>query len=291
MFEKILLPLDGSKIAEQAFPYVVELATSFDSEVICAGVCELEEKDQTQTCQLYQNSQADLLKSKIGAKAKIKSVVLPGKASEEILKYAKANSINLLVMTSHGRSGIKPWSLGSTVDKILHTVDAPLLIVRAFEKSAVAGKSGLFNKIIVPLDGSETGGAAVPYAAELNKKLKSEIILFQVVATGKHVHTVGGLNFVNFQDLDLNASKTRAREYLNNISKKLAESNIVSKFEVKSGEADREIVKFAKDSKASLIALSSHGHTGIERWAYGSVTYKVLQTTDRSLLLVPFAKN
>ncbi len=138
------------------------------------------------------------MKSKIGAKAKIKSVVLPGKASEEILKYAKANSINLLVMTSHGRSGIKPWSLGSTVDKILHTVDAPLLIVRAFEKSAVAGKSGLFNKIIVPLDGSETGGAAIPYAAELNKKLKSEIILFQVVATGKHVHTVGGLNYRQF---------------------------------------------------------------------------------------------
>ena len=214
MFEKILLPLDGSKIAEQAFPYVVELATAFNSEVVCAGVCELEEKDQSQTCQLYQNSQADLLKSKIGSNAKIKSIVLPGKASEEILKYAKANSINLLVMTSHGRSGIKPWSLGSTVDKILHTVDQPLLIVRAFEKSAVAGKSGLFNKIIVPLDGSETGGAAIPYAAELNKKLKSEIILFQVVATGKHVHTVGGLNYVNFLDLDLNASKTGPKNIL-----------------------------------------------------------------------------
>jgi nucleotide-binding universal stress UspA family protein len=290
MFEKILVPLDGSKIAEQVFPFVVELATAFNSEVICAGICEIEEKDQSQTCQLYQNTQADLLKGKIGPNARVKSVVLEGKASEEILKFAKTNAVNLLVMTSHGKSGIKPWSLGSTMDKVLHTVDAPLLIIKAGEKGG-ASKTGLFNKILVPLDGSETGGTAIPYVAELNKKLKSEITFLQIVATGKHVHTIGGLNFVNFMDLDMNASKTRAKEYLSGINSKLNESSVSSKFEVKTGEADREIVKYAKDAKISLIALSSHGHTGIERWAYGSVTYKVLQTSDRSLLLVPFPKS
>jgi nucleotide-binding universal stress UspA family protein len=290
MFEKILVPLDGSKIAEQAFPFVVELATAFNSEVICAGVCEIEEKDQSQTCQLYQTTQADLLKGKIGPNAKVKSIVLEGKASEEILKYAKTNKVNLLVMTSHGKSGIRPWSLGSTMDKVLHTIDAPLLIIKANEKGEV-NKTGLFNKILVPLDGSETGGAAIPYVTELNKKLKSEIILLQIAATGKHVHTIGGLNYINFRDLDLNASKTRAKEYLSRINSKLGESEISSKYEVKEGEADREIVKYAKDAKISLIALSSHGHTGLERWAYGSVTYKVLQTSDKSVLLVPFPKS
>jgi nucleotide-binding universal stress UspA family protein len=290
MFEKILVPLDGSKIAEQAFPFIVELAAAFNSEVICAGVCEIEEKDQSQSCQLYQNTQADLLKSKIGPNAKVKSVVLEGKASEEILKYAKTNIVNLLVMTSHGKSGIKPWSLGSTMDKVLHTVDAPLLIIRAGEKGGVS-KTGLFNKILVPLDGSETGGAAIPFVTELAKKLKSEITFLQIVAMGKHVHTIGGLNYVNFRDLDLDASKTRAKEYLSGINSKLNESKISSKFEIKTGDADQEIVKYARDSKISLIALSSHGHTGIERWAYGSVTYKVLQTTDKSMLLVPFPKS
>jgi nucleotide-binding universal stress UspA family protein len=54
MFERILLPLDGSKIAEQVFPFVVELANAFSSEVICAGICEPEESEQANACQLYQ---------------------------------------------------------------------------------------------------------------------------------------------------------------------------------------------------------------------------------------------
>jgi len=291
MFEKILVPLDGSKFAEQTFPFVVELASVFNSEVIYAGICAIEEKDQSQTCNLYQSTQANLLRSKIGPNASVKSVVLEGKASEEILKYAKANSVNLLVMTSHGQSGIKPWSVGSTVDKVIHTVEAPLLLIRAVEKASESSRTGLFNRIVLPLDGSDAGGVAIPYVAELYKKFKSEIILFQVVATGKHVHTVGGLNYVNFRDLDLDASKVRAKEYLSNISKKLEEANVPSKIEVKLGEADREIVKFAKDSKASLIALTTHGHTGIERWAYGSVTYKVIHASYKSMLLIPPAKN
>jgi nucleotide-binding universal stress UspA family protein len=284
MFERILLPLDGSKIAEQVFPFVVELANAFSSEVICAGICEPEESEQANACQLYQNNQADLLKSKIGTGATIKSIVLSGHAAEEILNYAKKNNVTLVVMTSHGRSGIKPWSLGSTVDKVLHKVDAPLLIIRSAEKSVESGKTGLFSKILAPLDGSEAGESALPYAIELSKKLKSEVVLLQVLATGKHVHTIGGINYVNFRDLDMSASKTRAKDYLGKISHKLEEAKSSSKSEIKTGDPAEEIVKCAKETKAS------HGHTGIERWAYGSVTYKVLQTTDKSILLVPFAK-
>jgi nucleotide-binding universal stress UspA family protein len=291
MFEKILVPLDGSKIAEQAFPFVAELATAFGSEVICAGICEPEESEYGHVCQVYINSQAELLKNKMGTTAKMKPVVLSGRAADEILNYAKNNNVSLVVMTSHGRSGIKPWSLGSTVDKVLHKVDAPLLIIKATEKAAASGKTGLFSKILAPLDGSKAGESALPYAIELMKKLNAEVVLFEVLATGKHVHTIGGLNYVNFQDLDMNSTKVTAEEYLSKLSGKFEESKASAKFDIRMGDPAEEIIKYAREKKASLITLSSHGHSGIERWAYGSVTYKVLQTTDKSVLLVPFARS
>lgn len=290
MFEKVLVPLDGSKIAEQVFPFVAELATAFSSEVICAGVCEPEESENSQACQLYQNNQAELLKSKIGTNAKLKSIVLPGRAADEILSYAAKNNISLVIMTSHGRSDIKPWSLGSTVEKVLHKVEAPLLIVRATEKSTAPGETGLFSRVLAPLDGSEAGETTLPYLTGLMKQLHSETTLLRVLASGKHVHTIGGIDYVRFQDYDLNSTKAKAKEYLENIGSKLEGKTAITKRDVRVGDPAEEIVKCAKETKASLIILSSHGHSGIERWAYGSVTYKVLQTTDKSILLVPFAR-
>ena len=111
MFEKILVPLDGSKAAEQVFPCVIELASAFGSEVISVGVCEPEESEYGHICQVYVNSQSDILKDKIGVD-KVKSITLSGKPAEEIIDYADKSDVNLVVMASHGRSGIKPWSLG-----------------------------------------------------------------------------------------------------------------------------------------------------------------------------------
>lgn len=289
MFKRILVPLDGSKIAEQVFPFVAELSAAFNSEVICTGICEPEESEYGHACQLYINGQAELLKKKMSPDAKLKAVVLSGKAADEILSYATKNDVSLVVMTSHGRSGIKPWSLGSTVEKVLHKVEAPLLIVRATEKSISPGATGLFSRVLAPLDGSEPGEAALPYLTGLTKQLHSEIRLLRVLASGKHVHTIGGIDYVYFKDQDINSTKTKAIEYLEKIASKLDGATAIKKCDVRFGDPAEEIVKCAKETKASLIALSSHGHSGIERWAYGSVTYKVLQITNKSILLIPSA--
>lgn len=289
MFDKILIPLDGSKVAEQVFPHVIELAKSFDSEVISVGVCEPEETEYGHVCQVYVNNQADLLKSKIGT-AKVKSVTLTGKPAEEIIDYAEKNAINLVVMASHGRSGIKPWSLGSTVDKVLHKVNAPLLIIRATEKLAEADTSNLFRQILAPMDGTEICEIVLPYLEALMKKMNSNIILLEVLASGKHVHTVGGIDFVYFKDQDINSTKTKAKDYLEKTLNKLEVPSARKKYDIRFGDPAQEIIKCAKESKSQLIALSTHGHTGIERWAYGSVTYKILQTSNQSFLLIPLAK-
>jgi len=288
MFEKILIPLDGSKFAEQVFPPVVELAMAFDSEIILVEVCEPEETEFGQACRLYINNEAEKLKTSLeGSATKVRTTVLEGKASEQILSYAEKSDINLIMISSHGRSGIAPWSLGGTASKVLHKVGVPLIIVRAKENSEESTKVKLFSHILIPLDGSEKSEVILPYVTELTKKLDSEVTLLQVIETGRHVHTIGGLGYIPYKDRDVNLVKTNAQRYLDGVSAKFAGTKATVEAEVQVGDAAREIIKLAVKKDFSLIAMSSHGRAGIEAWAHESITGKILQASKQSFMFVP----
>ena len=88
MYQRILVPLDGSKLAEQVFPPVAELARAFDSEAVLVEVCEPEESEYGQACRLYINNEAEKLKNDLkGSAAEVKTTILEGKAAEQILSY------------------------------------------------------------------------------------------------------------------------------------------------------------------------------------------------------------
>lgn len=287
MFEKILLPLDGSDLAKQALPYVAVLAKAFGSEVILISIYEPEETEADKTCQLYLDNEIEALKKLIGTAAiKISSVVRCGGAADEILKCADDYKTGLVIMTSHGRSGIVPWSLGSTVHKVLHKVGDPLLVVRAKEKPE-ALIPDLFKVVVVPLDGSHNGEAALPYVADITRKFGSALCLLKVVEPGKHVHTIGGLDYIPFKDINISTRKKAALQYLEEISSGMLDIKDKIKPEVRVGDAAKEILKSAESKKDSLIAVSSHGDSAIEAWAHGSVTYKILYSSKQSILFVP----
>ena len=288
MYERILVPLDGSKLAEQVFPPVVELARVFGSEVVLVEVCETEESEYGQACRLYINNEAEQLRNNmVGSAASVRTIVLEGKAAEQILAYAEKSDVSLVMLSSHGRSGIAPWSLGGTANKVLHRVGVPLIIVRAKETPEESDKVGLFSRILVPLDGSERSAAVLPYVVELTKKLESGVTLLRVVETGKHVHTIGGLNYIPYKDQDIDKAKTSAQRYLDNVNSKLTGAKATVKSEVRVGDSAREIIKLASEIGCSLIAMSSHGYSSIKAWVYGSVTGKILQVNKLSFLFVP----
>jgi len=286
MYERILVPLDGSKFAEQVFPPVAELARAFGSEVVLVEVCEPEESEYGQACRLYINNEAEQLRNNMaGSAASVRTAVLEGKAAEQILVYAEKNDISLIIISSHGRSGIAPWSLGGTASRVLHRVGVPLIIVRAKETPEESDKVGLFSRILVPLDGSERGATVLPYVVELTKKLESQVTLLQVIEPGKHVHTIGGLDYIPYKDID--KVKTSAQRYLDEVSSKFTKTKATVRSEVRVGDSAREIIKLATEKGYSLIAMSSHGYSGIEAWVHGSVTGKILQVSKQSFMFVP----
>ena len=293
MHERILVPLDGSKLAEQVFPCVVELAKAFGSEVVLVEVCEPEESEYGQACRLYINNEAKQLRNRMqGSDANVQTVVLAGKAAERIISYAEESNISPIIISSHGRSGIAPWSLGGTVNRVLHRVGVPLIIVRAKETPEESAKAGLFSRILVPLDGSERSAAVLPYMAELTKKLAAEVVLLRVVEPGKHVHTIGGLGYVPFKDRDIDKAKASAQRYLDEVSSKFVGTKATVRSEVRVGDRAREIIKLASETGCSLIAMSSHGYSGLEAWAHGSVTGKILQASNQPVWFIPsFTRN
>jgi len=294
MFKKILVPLDGSELSELALKYAEEMAVTLNSEVELVYVCVPAEKGYRHMHELYIQKMAEQVRNHIkayhpgeaGLLVPVKTAVLDGDPAAEIISYADRNYINLIAMVSHGRSGIVPWSMGSTAFRVVQRTTKPVLLIRANAPGVEAGKGEIFSKILVPLDGSEDGETALPLVKELTNKIESEVILLQLVIPGQHVHTVGGLDYVIFPEPELEHLVEEARQYLENVSQKLADTKATIRCEVKTGNAAQGIIKYADDINARLVALSTHGRSGVRRWISGSVAYKVLQAGNTHILLV-----
>lgn len=281
--EKILVPLDGSNLAELALPYAEELAAAFNSEVVLVYVSEPAEDQYRHMHQLYIEDIAGQMRTCIN---KVSPLVLPGRPAEEIIGYAEKNDVNLIIMTSHGRSGITAWAAGNVASKVLQAAKVPLLLIRATKPPQREPGKHLLNRILLPLDGSEVGEAAVPYVQELIDRLESEVILFGVVPAGQHIRTVGGLDYILYPEQHLELVKAEAREYLNKVYRRLKRRKGRVRVEINVGDVAREIINFAEETSASLIAISSHGRSGIAKWVFGSIAHKVVQASNTPILLV-----
>ncbi|MBA7702122.1 hypothetical protein ES703_110879 [subsurface metagenome] len=176
--------------------------------------------------------------------------------------------------------------MGSTADRVIERINTPTLLIRANTPSPELDRGELFRRILLPLDGSEAGEAVLPHIKELTGKVDSEVILLQVVTEGKHVHTIGGLDYVRFDNRILDSAKAKGAEYLDQAGSKLGDTRAKIRSELKTGDTAKEIINFADEIDASLVVMSTHGHSGIERWAFGSVTHKILHHGHTHLFLV-----
>jgi nucleotide-binding universal stress UspA family protein len=286
MWERILVTLDGSDLAELALPYAEELAAAFNSEVVLLYVNEAGEEQYLHMHQLYIEEVAERMRKLI---KKVSPVVLSGKPAEEIISYAEKNDIGLIVMASHGRSGITPRATGGIAGKVLHATGLPLLLVKDTKPPRREKGRRLLSRILLPLDGSKAGEAAVGYVKELKTRLEAEVILFGVVPAEQHIRTVGGLDYIIYPEQQMAAVRAEAKEYLDRVCQQMKKGKGEVRVEIKTGDVAREIISAAGGKGANLIAISSHGHSGMTKWVFGSVAQKVVQASRVPVLLVRMA--
>jgi nucleotide-binding universal stress UspA family protein len=283
MWQKILVPLDGSELAELALPYAQELAGAFNSELILLYVSEAAEKEYLHMHQLYLEEIAMPMKKAV---ERVSPVVISGRLAEAIVKYTKKNDIGLIVMASHGHSGIIPWTKGGIAGKVIRTTGVPLLLIKETKRRRQAKAKRLVSRILLCLDGSRAGEAAIVLVKELKSRLGAEVILLEVVPEGRHVHTVGGLDYILYPEPEIGTFKAEAKEYLDKVYKRLQGGKGELKIEIRLGDVSREILKLARKERASLIAISSHGHSGMTKWVFGSTAQKIMEDSSIPVLVV-----
>jgi len=288
MYEKILVPLDGSDLCELVLPYVEELGERLGSEITLLHVCPPKLGPYSHKHEVYIEHMAEVVKKQLKGEGSVEAVLLAGEPNKEIIEYAKREDISLIAMMTHGRSGIKRWVLGSTVDKVTRETGGSLLIIRAKAAPAVREK-GILNRVLIPLDGSKLAEATLPYIEELMAEVTTkdaEVVLLKIIPPRYYVPEAREIGELAYTEEQIEQLKTEAKAYLEKAGSGLKNKRFSTRFEVVVGDAGEEIIKFAGKINANLTAMSTHGYSDSAFSDLGSVANRVLHHGDTPLLLV-----
>ncbi len=293
MFEKMLLPLDGSELAETALPYIRDLSNQIGSEVYLLHVCPTEHQYYTHMHQIYLNSVAEDLKKSIKEnypdikEPKVFYEVISGDPVKVIFDYVKRKDISLVVATTFGTSGLRKLAMGNVADKLLRGLGIPTLLVRIPETESPTNK-GTIRNILLPVDMSEASKTAVPFAVELAKKLNATITLFSMAQTvySQNLDAVGPGVGANWDEID-KATEKFIDDNLKSIENEIQAANIqVNRISYLGIDAGYEILEMEKRIQPDLVVMATRGRSPVTRWAFGSVAEKVLREGSKPLLLI-----
>lgn len=311
MFKKILVPLDGSVEAETVLPFVRDIASRFNSEVdilsvglggrrrrvnqlleeyVHHAVEHLKQHEITsRAVLLYTNSEEELAAfSEVTARAsgslKAKGQLLYGGPAENILSYSQRNHISLVIMATHAHGGLLRWWLGSVFEKVVSRSLVPILGIHSKRVREIENNhKTVFKRILAPLDGSDTGEAALHDAEAIALRTGASLVLLHVVPAPSHMETRWlGKEFNEF----VKAMHEAGQKYLEKTQRRLAAKGIEVSVKMDSGDPAARIIANAMEEKVDLISMSTHGRSGIPRWVLGSVADKILHESRLPLWLV-----
>jgi len=307
MYRRMLVPLDGSELAEGVLTCAKELSGRLDLDVILLYVYSPDALEFAPMYQAYVERAAETIqrqsqevRQETGIQseskpAEVRGELAVGYPAEEILRYADENDIDLILMATHGRSGIKRWTMGSVADKVLRASNIPVLLVRAGIPDEVTCALWPMKTMLVLLDGSELAEAVLPHVEALTKQRSNEpldVVLLRVceppTTPAYYAPELSGvpLNWGEYEQQEITKGRQLAREYLARVEKRLKDSGLEVRTEVLQGKAADEIVDYASRNPFSLIVMATHGRSGLSRWVYGSVAENVLQGVSSPILLI-----
>lgn len=295
MYTRLLIPLDGSENAEMVLPYSRFLAARLGLPTELLRVIDVVELGSAKFLTTYLDLEKFRQLSEEYLKAiantfhgvPVSCIVEQGVAAEIIIQRAAADRGTLINMATHGHSGIKRWLLGSVAEKVLRGATNPLLLVRARQDAKTDGEAVL-RSVIVPLDGSELAERVLPVIAELAKRLPLQVILFRAYTLPVSALAVQPEAAYLVSDEKLIAGlRDEALAYLEKKAEALKQMGVENVLTIAEyGFAADEIIALGKKTPDDLIAMSTHGYSGVKRWVLGSVTETVVRHSDDPVLVI-----
>ena len=282
-YQRVLVPLDGSRLAERAVPYAKAIASNTGSELILFTVATVRNEKLDRPMKAYLEHNAKALKAE---RIKVITATAYGNAADEIIRFADQNKISLIIISTHGHSGIKRWMLGSVALKVLYGTVVPVLLVKSKSHKISDVK---FKKVLVPLDGSPFSEASIPYVKELAQRAGGEIILLRVgeipILPADRSPAIKP-SWEEYRDMLMSEIQRQAEEYLEGVKVNLGTRGIKVRTQAILGKAAEIILQVAQQEDVKLITMTTQGRTGISRWVYGSVASRIVEESLQPVMLI-----
>lgn len=304
LFHNILVPLDGSELAEKALGPAIQLASAMAQQaeagdtrvkltllrvsapltLMAADPILFDEmiRMSIDEAQAYLKATAQTISEE---SIVVETKVVSGSPADAIVYYVEENGVDLVIMSSHGRTGSSRWVYGSVAEKVMHHAPCATAIIRAH----VSVNMFQNHKILVPLDGSELAERALDSAMAIAAAVKSDVLLLRVVAGREPLPEAIGpagdgmaaaLNEANALE------RAEAETYLQRIYASRDNQHLFFDVQNTDGDIADAIVSYADAQNIDLIVISSHGRSGIGRWLHGSVVEKVLRGANCATMII-----
>ena len=278
-FERVLVPTDGSDTAAAAVDHGLSLAAAYGAAVRFVFVSDIYAMS-TVPESLEEREHGEALVDSLVERANDEGVpadgaVLPGFPHEEILAQVDQTGADLIVMSSHGRTGVGRYLMGSVTEKVVRLSDVPILTLHGKHVPAA------YDHILVPTDGSDTAAAAERRAVGFARKFDAALDVLTVVETT-------GVGFDVRSEQHRAESKRAAEDIVDAAVGRAREAGIDDvEGVVRFGTPHHEIRSYAEERSADLIVVGTHGRTGLDRYLLGSVAERVLRLATAPVLTVP----
>ena len=301
-FRSILVPLDGSALAEKALAAALQLARAMAGRADATSVRLILLRVVGPVALVAADPMLydELMRMGVDeAQAYLKTVVetvdagpvqvavqaVSGAPADAIVHYAEEHGVDLIVMSSHGRTGSSRWVYGSVAEKVLLHAPCATVIIRAHVAVAMFQN----RKILVPLDGSPLAERALEPALVIADAMQSDVTLLRV-APGRETLpqsiSPSGEDLGVARDIAAAQEQAEAEAYLQRIYSARANRHLFFDVVTTGGDIADAIVSYADERHVDLIVMSSHGRSGIGRWLHGSVAEKVLRGADCATLII-----
>ncbi|HET9016518.1 MAG TPA: universal stress protein [Thermomicrobiaceae bacterium] len=283
----VVVPLDGSPLAAQALPIAAAVAGRAGCPLHLVRVLDhgVPAETERRAEQALQETAAGL-----GADAQPQLHLRLGEAADQILAQAAALPDPLVIMTTHGRTGIGRWAFGSVADRVVRGGEAPVLLLRS--GLAPAEITPPFRTVLVPLDGSALAEAALPQARALARLFAAELHLVRVAETARLFMAPGmdaGLLATDLTQQLVDELEREARDYLEPVAARTRADGLTVVSAVVDGIPVEALLAYASTHAVDLIVLATHGRGGFNRLVLGSVAERLLRLAPTPVLMVPAA--
>jgi nucleotide-binding universal stress UspA family protein len=295
MFKRILIPLDSSKLAECVLPHLIAIAKISQSEVLLVHV--IEPYDTTINIRMIDHvdwqirkAEAESYLSAIAERLRntglsVSIQLLDGKSSEQIIKLAQSWNADLILMSSHGKSGLSPWSVSNIVQHVIMLARCSVMIVRAFQPIVPDITELRYRKIFLPLDGSTRAEMPLSLAESLVHTYHSVLLATTIVQQPQLLRrTTTSAEDMSLVNQLINRNQEEAAKYLEELRLRL-DFPIETKLEV-SSKVGLSLNQIADENEVDLTILCAHGYAGNTSWPYGSVVISLIIYGSTTLLIL-----